>query len=136
MPSTTSGGDVARSSAGRWRRTARADVEVRPSPVHGRGLYVTREVPAGEVVSEAPALVLHQEEADELADHRLAAYLVAWDRSRSAVPFGALSFVNHGLEANAELVVDHDEEVVSLVTTRAVAAGEELTIDYGPEHPV
>jgi hypothetical protein len=112
------------------------DVAVRASDVHGRGLYATRDHAAGEVAAEAHVLVLDEADVDALAEHPLAAYLVSWDDQRAALPFGPLSFVNHDLQPNAELVVDHDLGVVQLVTRRAVADGEELSIDYGPDHPV
>jgi SET domain-containing protein len=111
-------------------------VEVRTSPLHGRGLYATRALRHDEVVVEAPALILEADEVDALAEHRLASYLVAWDEERAGVPFGVVSFTNHAPEPNAHLVVDHDALTVSLVTLRRVAAGEELTIDYGEDHPV
>lgn len=110
--------------------------EVRRSPLHGRGVYATRRLTRGQVATEAPALLLDGDETDDLADHRLAAYLVTWDEHTTAIPFGSLSFVNHSSAPNAELIVDHDRTVVQLVAVTAVAAGDELTVDYGPDHLV
>lgn len=111
-------------------------VEVRASARHGRGLFARRHLVADEVAVEVPALVLDPHETDALADHPLASYLVAWEDGSSAVPFGAVSFTNHAARPNAHLVVDHDALTVSLVTLRSVRAGEELTIDYGEDHPI
>ncbi len=116
--------------------TGSPSIEVRASPVHGRGVYATRSVPAGEVMVEAHALLLEPDDTDALAGHLLASYLVAWDEHRTAVPFGPLSFVNHDDAPNAELVVDHDRTMVLLVTTARVAAGSEVTVDYGEDHPI
>lgn len=113
------------------------DVQVRSSRLHGRGLFARRSLGPGEVATAAAAVLLDEADTDHLADHPLSAYLVAWDDDGStAVPFGPLSFVNHDDDPNAELIVDHDDGLVQLVTNRAVAAGEELTVDYGPDHPV
>jgi uncharacterized protein len=111
-------------------------VIVRASAVHGRGLYVTRPLRAGEVATRAHALVLEAAPTEELAEHPLASYLVDWDGTCSAVPFGPLSFVNHDDDPNAQLVVDHEAVVVELVTLRAIAADEELTVAYGEDHPL
>lgn len=113
-----------------------APVEVRDSPRHGRGLYATRTLPSGAVACEAPVLLLDDDETDALADHRLASYLVAWDEGVTGIPFGVLSFTNHDDTPNAQLVVDHEALTVSLVTLRRVRTGEEVTIDYGEDHPV
>ncbi|MEX1177310.1 MAG: SET domain-containing protein-lysine N-methyltransferase [Nitriliruptor sp.] len=113
-----------------------ADVHVRPSPRHGRGLYASRPLAAGEPVARAAALILDGDETAALAGHRISHYLVAWDETRSAVPFGPISMINHDPEPNAALIIDHDHLTVELHTLRAVDAGEELTVDYGPDHPV
>lgn len=119
-------------------RTDAADpaVAVAPSPVHGRGLFAVRDLEVDEHVAECPVLRLDEVEGDALAGHRLASYLVAWDEHDVAVPLGVLSFVNHDPAPNAELVVDHDAETVSLRVTAPIAAGDELTVDYGPDHPL
>ena len=113
-----------------------AAVEVRASARHGRGLFARRALAARTTAVEVPARVLAATDADALADHPLASYLVAWDDEAAAVPFGVLSFTNHATPPNAHLVVDHEAVSVSLVTLRRVRAGEELTIDYGQDHPV
>ena len=113
-----------------------AAVEVRASPRHGRGLFARRSLAPRTTAVEVPALVLAADDADALADHPLASYLVAWDDEAAAVPFGVLSFTNHATPPNAHLVVDHDAVTVSLVTLQRVHAGEELTIDYGEDHPL
>lgn len=113
-----------------------AAATVDASAVHGRGVYATRDLAAGEEATVAHALVLEADEIDAVSDHRLASYLVAWDEHRAAVPFGPLSFTNHDARPNAELVVDHDQVTVALVTRMPVARGDELTIDYGPDHTV
>lgn len=116
--------------------TRHDDVEVRPSPVHGRGVYARRALAPGETVATSPALVLDEDETAQLAEHRVSHYLVTWDATGSALPLGAVGFVNHDLEPNAELVVDHDHTTVELLVRRPVRAGEELTVDYGPDHVV
>lgn len=111
-------------------------VVVRASQAHGRGLYVTRPLRAEQVATRAHALVLEAAATEALAEHPLASYLVDWDGACSAVPLGPLSFVNHADEPNARLVVDHEAVVVELVTLRAIATDEELTVDYGSGHPL
>jgi hypothetical protein len=112
-------------------------VDVRTSSVHGRGLFARWALGPGEVATTAEAVLLDEADSDHLADHPLSAYLVDWDDDgTTAVPFGPLSFVNHDGDPNAELIVDQDRGVVQLVTRRQVEVGEELTVDYGPDHPV
>lgn len=116
--------------------TDRAAVTVSDSPRHDRGLRALRDLDAGQVATEAHAIVLDQPATDALAGHPLDRYLVTWDRDRAALPLGELSFVNHADDPNAEIVIDHDARTVRLVTLTSVLAGDELTVDYGPDHPV
>lgn len=116
-------------------RPVTGPVEIRTSRVHGRGIHVHEAAAAGDCITSAAALVLDPHDTDALADHPLASYLVAWEDG-AAVPMGPLAFVNHSSRPNAELVVDDDHTEVQLYLLRDVVAGEELTVDYGPDHPV
>ena len=106
-------------------------VRIGTSPVHGTGVFATRDLPAGTLVERAPVLVVPGEDGDLLADTALSGYLWGWgDEGDLAIALGTVTLVNHSYEPNCRYEHDVDEGVVLLHTRRAVAADEELTINY------
>lgn len=114
-------------------------LEIRRSPVHGRGLFTTADVDAGEVLETVPLLVLDEHDTATVTGTVVGRYVVAWGEHLTAVAFGFLSLCNHADDPNAELQTADDlpiGPVASLVALRPIAADEEITIDYGDDHPI
>lgn len=107
-------------------------IEVRPSTVHGRGVFVTRTYRPGAVLETAPVVVLETDEAETIAATSLGRYVFDWEGERGGICFGWASLCNHGDEPNAEVVVEDDPPRLELVTTRWIRRGEEILLDYGP----
>ena len=97
---------------------------------YGRGVFATRAFAKGDAVESCPTLELHSDDVSG----RLGDYVFGSRRERGlrrpTLGYGML--YNHSYEANCEYVQD-GPDVITFVTTRAVKAGEELTIDYGEE---
>ena len=112
-----------------------ARVEVQTSPLHGRGLFASVEIPPGALIGAYPLLILSHEDVETLKATRLYHYVFyADERSdgmmRAAVAFGVISMCNHSPDANAAFHVDADRQEVTLTARRAIRAGEEILIDY------
>jgi len=111
-------------------------VEVKQSPLHGRGLYAAASIAGGSVVGRWPALVLSAEDTEKVKATRLYHYVFYVDEAadgamRAAVAFGPISMCNHSTDANAEFMVDADKATVTLTASRDIEAGDEILIDYG-----
>ncbi|WP_321489775.1 SET domain-containing protein-lysine N-methyltransferase [uncultured Hyphomonas sp.] len=111
-------------------------VEVKQSPLHGRGLYAVGDLAAGSRIGTWPTLILSAEDTDQIRSTRLYHYVFYVDEStegamRAAIAFGPISMCNHSTEANAIFTVDADAATVTLSACRDIAAGEEVLIDYG-----
>ena len=112
-----------------------ARAEVRTSPLHGRGLFACRPVPAGDVIGVYPLLILSPDDTQTLTSTRLYHYVFYVDEPagggmRAGVAFGEISMCNHSREANAEFMVDAQAQTVTLTARVALAAGDEILIDY------
>jgi SET domain-containing protein len=107
----------------------RDGIEIREGR-HGRGVFATRAFAKGEAVETCPTLELH---GDNVAG-RLGDYVFGSAESEDNVvlPLGYGMLYNHSYDANCEYVQD-GPDAITYLTTRDVAAGEELTIDYGEE---
>lgn len=114
-------------------------IEIRASPVHGRGVYALRRLPSGTCIglyegrryTEAALL-----KVDWARRHRGMTYLFSLSDGTTidgAEGGNATRFLNHACAPNC-----HAEEVVDalgvltlrLVTSRAIPAGAELFLDY------
>ncbi len=100
-----------------------------PSPRGGLGMFALDPLPAGTVVEEAPVLEVSDVVRGELPDRCIV--LDADDPDRVGIPLGYGALYNHAADPNLEWEVDG--LVMRMTTTRAVPAGEELCIDYGPD---
>lgn len=117
-------------------RHAPGMLEVRASDRHGRGLFTTAPVAAGDVLEVAPALPLSPEDTEVLGATALEHYVFDWGDGHTAVAFGYVSLCNHGAPSNAEAQVEDAPPTVHLVATADIAAGAEILLDYGPDHVV
>jgi hypothetical protein len=111
-------------------------VEVKQSPLHGRGLYAAAPVSAGTSLGTWPILILTNEDTARLKDTRLYHYVFYVDENeagamRAAVAFGAISMCNHSTEPNAGFKVTVADATVTLTATSDLLEGDEILIDYG-----
>lgn len=120
----------------RQRAAARKQrFEVRDSPVHGRGVFATTDIAAGEHLLDYGGEVVPWDVAQQRweasgvdPDHTF-----FFDLGDGTVIDGGSNgnearFINHGCDPNCEAL--DDEGTISISTRRAVRAGDELFIDY------
>jgi SET domain-containing protein len=104
-------------------------VEVRTSTIEGRGLFARARFDAGELVVGLGGRIVDTTELDRLIEAGTAyidSITVEVDR-HLVLPAGSVAhFGNHSCDPNLHLGGPY-----RLVARRAIAAGEELTVDYG-----
>lgn len=110
-------------------------VEVRQSPVHGRGSFAAVSFEAGEELGVYPLLILSSAEVEALKRTHVYHYVFYVDEPeqgamRAAIAFGPISMCNHSPDANAVFQLNAATEVVRLTASRSIAAGDEILIDY------
>jgi uncharacterized protein len=102
-------------------------VEVRPSPIAGRGLFATADLPARTVVSRLGGRLVSTAELTRViatADHYVDTIVVSADRHLLVAP-GENRFGNHSCDPNLGWVDEY-----TLATMLDVSAGQELVSDY------
>jgi SET domain-containing protein len=102
----------------------------------GRGVVATKPIASGEVLERSPVIpiALADSECPGLTD-----YSLAWGEDvpgfevgkECAVGLGYLSLYNHSEAPNVTFDHHYDDNEISVLARRDIAAGEELTIDYG-----
>lgn len=94
--------------------------EDRESPIHGRGVFATRNITEGEFIGH---YLGRRTDTDGM--HTL--WIEFDDGLRGYEGIGRLKYVNHAATPNAEFD-DRD-----LYATRTIRGGEEITVHYGEE---
>jgi SET domain-containing protein len=110
-------------------------VDVGPSRIDGQGAFAAVAIPARRKIGEIRGESISVREARRRAKHMARIMIVevserrAIDASASGDP---LRFTNHSCRPNAVLRIRQGR--VEFYALRDVAAGEELTVDYGETH--
>ena len=110
-------------------------LEVRSSPIHGRGVYALRPLRKGKRLIEYVGERITPEEADRRYDDDALenphTFLFTVDTRTvidAAVDGNETRFINHACDPNCE-AVDEDGRIF-IEVIRRIRAGEELTYDY------
>lgn len=110
-------------------------VDVRASTIDGRGAFAAEPIPPRLKIGEIRGESISVQEARIRATRSERIMIVelsakrAIDFSNSADP---MRYVNHSCRPNARLSIRQGR--VEFYALRAIGAGEEITVDYGPTH--
>lgn len=109
-------------------------VEIRPSPIHGKGVFATARLPSGIVIPDNippdEYVAIDPKSSDDWKDGVSAVMrpdgllLVYRNPSRDFESW--TDHINHSYDPNVVMVGEH----MRVVTIRAIDAGEEITLDY------
>ncbi len=110
-------------------------VSVAPSAIDGQGAFAAEAIPARLKIGEIRGESISVQQARIRATRQERIMIVelsarkAIDFSRSADP---MRYTNHSCAPNARLCIRQGR--VEFYALKAIAAGEEITVDYGPTH--
>lgn len=114
------------------------DIYVAVSPLHGKGVFASRDVSSDVVVAVCDYVPtgLSWWWAYWLLDAGgMREYCFGGKDSEGVLALGPCSLFNHGCKnSNVVYTFDHDNRIMVVQTTRKVTAGEELLLDYGPKY--
>jgi hypothetical protein len=89
------------------------------SIIHGRGVFCHDDLAVGELVELLKATILY---------HYY--FVVGNNEYPVAIGLGYSSLYNHASPSNASYHIDLGRKLIEIKTTRAITAGEEITINY------
>jgi SET domain-containing protein len=110
-------------------------VDVKPSAIDGQGAFAAEAVPAGRKIGEIRGESISLPEARRRAKGLARIMIVAVSQRRAIDASGSsdpLRFTNHACRPNASLRIAQGR--VEFYAMRALAAGDEITVNYGPTH--
>lgn len=98
---------------------------VKPSSIHGLGVFADTDIQAGEIIEECYTLVASD-------DPELNHYLFSWEDSKKhAIPLGFGCIYNHAEDPNARHESDYQLRIMTIKANRFIPKGEEIFISYG-----
>jgi SET domain-containing protein len=108
-------------------------VLVKPSGIHGKGLFAAADIPAGINVLVISGEVIDEDECIRREEEEGNVYIF-WngDNYIDTVATDKIKYINHNCDYNCE-VTDRDDSTLFLTAAADIKAGDELTIDYGYE---
>ena len=115
-------------------------MEVRPSGIHGRGVFALVDIAAGQRVCEYVGERISQDEADERYDddamehHHTFLFTVDDETVVDGARYGNdARFINHSCAPNCRSVIEGGRIYIDALAD--IPAGTELTYDYRLERP-
>jgi SET domain-containing protein len=102
------------------------------SPNRGRGIFTSKNIPAGKTIEISPVIVMSEQEKILLDQTLLHDYIFHWgkDEKQCCVALGYLSIYNHDYSSNAEYEMDYSAASIRIRTVREIKRGEEIFINY------
>jgi SET domain-containing protein len=107
-------------------------IEVKESPLHGRGVFAKSKIRKGSLIERAPVIFLSNDEKETLRFTKLFHYyfLLGNAEKQAAFGFGYASFYNHSPAANAFYTFSRKRNTLNIYAYQTIEAGCELTINY------
>ena len=104
-------------------------VEVKESPLHGKGVFAKRNIEKGEVLVKSDMVLIH---INENLPELLATLQFPWTDEYDAICLSdAGSFFNHASEPNAEVKERDFKNLIQIfVAKTTIEKGDEITIYY------
>jgi SET domain-containing protein len=105
---------------------------VAPAGKKGRGVYTSKNIPAGTVIEISPVLVLSPKERKTIEETKLFDYIFEWGNNHKsgAIALGYVSLYNHSYDANCDYDMDYDNLLMTVRTVKPVKKGAELCVNY------
>lgn len=101
--------------------------------VKGRGVFTADPLPAGTTIEIAPVIVMKGKDRPLIDQTLLHDYIFEWGEDECCMALGYVPIYNHAYLSNCDYEMDFEHQQISIVTMRAIEAGEELTINYNGE---
>lgn len=106
-------------------------VSVRVSKGKGRGVFARRAIAEGELIEQAPVVVLPLKEfVGEWENEAMKGHFFDWAEGKVAAALGYGSLYNHSYDPNATFDFDERGRSVVFRARRDIPEGEEITINY------
>ncbi len=115
-----------------WKEDFEDSVVVKPSDIHGLGIFTEVDIPEGQLIMVISGEVISEDECVRRENEEDNVYIF-WngDSYIDTVNEEKIKYINHNCDFNCDVIDGDNDYVLWLIAYRDIEAGEELTIDYG-----
>jgi SET domain-containing protein len=103
-------------------------IVAKKSSVHGHGVFADKDIAKGDLIEECRCIFFNCK--DNCLDTY--AFDVQGSKDESMILTGYGCLYNHSDQHNAYYAFDKENSIMRFTTSRAINAGEEIFISYGP----
>lgn len=112
---------------GKQAKLLRANIEVKPSPIHRYGVFATKYIGPGETIEECPVILVGEGSANYFEN-----LIFHWEKDGvAALALGYGSIYNHAEQPNAGVQPDYNNKVLLIKANKPIYEGEEIFVYYG-----
>jgi SET domain-containing protein len=107
-------------------------IEIKQSPLHGRGVFATQRIKPGAVIEIAPLILLETADKEFLQTTSLFSYyfLIDNEDTPAALGLGNSSLYNHSYSANAVYTISLKDACLVIKACKEIKPGDEITLNY------
>ncbi len=98
---------------------------VRPSKIHGKGIFALNNVKKGDVIFKLPGVIVHREIKNEKESWRFVNWIEIAKNTWINPNRTSVRNFNHSCDPNAIITPQHTVRAI-----KPIAAGDEITFDY------
>lgn len=106
----------------------RADICVKPSIIHGLGVFAEEPIQTGNIIEQCHILLI-PDYANVLGDY---SFYIKDNTGHYALPLGYGALYNHSPTPNATFEVDEMKSILQIKAINTIPSGEEILVNYGP----
>lgn len=107
------------------------ELYIAPSTGRGRGVFTAVTIPAGSLIEICPVIILPPADLARIHETHLHDYYFLWgNEGAGAIALGFGSLYNHARVANADYEMQFEDLAIQILSTKEIAAGNEITINY------
>jgi SET domain-containing protein len=113
-----------------------SNIYANQSSIEGLGVFARHSIKEGDVIEEAPLILIPEDQLSDLTKTCLLEYYFAWGHkfSEAAIGLGFASLYNHSFEPNAKYIKDVENSVLRFVAIKDIKQDEEIVVNYNG-HP-
>lgn len=113
-----------------------SNLYIAQSNIHGLGIFARSDIKEGEIIEEAPILLIEEDQITDLTQTELRFYYFAWGAGfkQAAIGFGYASLYNHSYDPNARYIKDMENNLLRFVAIKNIESEQEILVNYNG-HP-
>jgi SET domain-containing protein len=107
-------------------------IEMKPSPIHGRGMFARSPIRQGEIIEVAPLIYFNREEVKPGSIIR--DYDIGVNDNKNAIMLGYASIYNHSNDPNIIWIINEAQKTITMMAVKNIKINEEILVSYGENY--